>query len=159
MSLTSSHSDQVLRLAGLLGGCSTGEEDDDLLWLACLTGGSSSTVLAKPLLLTSLTTSSVESEIPPEWEQQETNVVVVELKVEWQVVSQRFHASLKQQSYHIIRIQRIQVILVELSPGCGALPCSCCSTRSVPCAEPRLVAAVPNRAEADGGDQWPRPCQ
>ena len=75
-------------------------------------GGTASSIVSKPLVVTNLTTDADDTDLPPYWEPQEYNCVVVSVKIgspEWSAVTQRFHASLKQNAYHIIRIERIQV--------------------------------------------------
>jgi hypothetical protein len=53
-----------------------------------------------------------ESALPPNWAPQVTNCLVVDVPVdspEWRKVCERFHTSLKQSLYHVIRVERIQV--------------------------------------------------
>ncbi len=65
-----------------------------------------------PKVIRSLSTEGDEPLVPAYWAPQDTNCLVVDVPVdssEWRSVSQRFHTSLKQSRYHVIRVQRVQV--------------------------------------------------
>lgn len=74
----------------------------------------STATVAKPLLITGLT-SSDSVPLPRDWAPQEGNCLVVDVVVdsaEWRTVANRFHDSLKKSSYHVIRIQRVQNVIL-----------------------------------------------
>ena len=75
------------------------------------TGTTSSAVMHKPLVVRGLATSDME-ELPPMWVPQESNCVLIDVPVdspEWRTVADRFHASLKESLFHVIRVERVQV--------------------------------------------------
>ncbi len=67
-------------------------------------------MVSKPLIVRGLATTDPE-ELPPLWVPQDSNCVAIDVPVdspEWRTVALRFHASLKDSVYHIIRIERVQ---------------------------------------------------